>query len=110
MRLQDRIAIRVREIRKAKGLTQEGLAGIIERSVDTVSLLERGKIVPGLDTLEALSKGLETPIRDLLDADGAQPRDPELVALQAAAVLTIRQMRKAKLAVAVRQLKALADL
>jgi transcriptional regulator with XRE-family HTH domain len=110
MRIQDRIGIRVREIRKARNLTQEGLAEKIGRSVDTVSLFERGKIVPNLDTLEALSNGLEIPMRDFLDREGVPPKDPEVVAMQSSAILTICQMKKPKLAVALKQLEALAGL
>jgi transcriptional regulator with XRE-family HTH domain len=110
MRLQDRIGIRVREIRKARNLTQESLAELVGRSVDTISLLERGKIVPSLETLEALARGLGTPLRDLLDTDNASPKDAEMVALQTAAIQSIRQMKRPKLAVAVKQLQALADM
>jgi transcriptional regulator with XRE-family HTH domain len=110
MELKHRIGIRVKEIRKARGLSQEELADRTGRSVDAISLLERGKIVPGLDTLDALSKGLGIPLRDLLDFDSKPPRDNEIVALQTFAVDVIRQMNKPTLAVAVKQLDALASL
>jgi transcriptional regulator with XRE-family HTH domain len=41
-------------------------------------LLERGKIVPGLDTLVALSKGLGITLRDLLDFDDSPSKDSEV--------------------------------
>lgn len=110
MELKGRLAIRIREIRKAQGLTQEAVAELIGRSVDAVSLLERGKILPGLDTLEALSKGLKIPLHDLLDFGDKPSKDSELVALQTMAEETLRHMSKPVLAVAVRQLDALAAL
>ena len=110
MELKHRIGLRVREIRKARGLTQETVADLMGRSVDAISLLERGKIAPGLDTLDALSKGLGVPLRDLLDYDDKPPRDNEIVALQAVAMDAIRHLNKPTLAVAVKQLDALASL
>jgi transcriptional regulator with XRE-family HTH domain len=110
MEIKHRIGIRVREIRKARGLSQEELGDRTGRSVDAISLLERGKIVPGLDTLDALSKGLGIPLRDLLDFDDKPQRDNEVIALQTFAVDVIRQMSKPTLAVAVKQLDALASL
>ena len=110
MELKTRVGIRVREIRKARGLSQEAVAELIGRSVDAISLLERGKIVPGLDTLDALSKGLGVPLRDLLDFDDKPPRDNEVIALQTFAVDVIRRLNKPTLAVAAKQLDALASL
>lgn len=110
MELKHRLGIRVREIRKAQGLTQEAVAALIGRSVDAVSLLERGKIVPGLDTLNGLSKGLGISLRDLLDFGDKPSKDGEVVALQTIAIEAIRHMSKPTLAVAVKQLDALATL
>lgn len=110
MDLRHRIAIRVKEIRKARGLTQEAVADLIGRSVDAVSLLERGKIVPSLDTLQALSTALDISIHDLLDFGDKPAKDKEVIALQSAAVEIIRRLNKSVLAVAVRQLEALAEL
>jgi transcriptional regulator with XRE-family HTH domain len=75
--------------------------------VDAVSLLERGKIVPGLDTLDAIGKGLGFPLRDLLDFGDKPPKDSEVIALQTVAIDVIRSMSKPVLAVAVKQLDAL---
>ena len=110
MELAKRIGIRVREIRKARGLSQEALAELTGRSVDAISLLERGKIVPGIDTLGALGKGLGVPLSDLVDQDDKPVRDREIIALQTVAIESIRRLSKATLAVAVKQLDALASL
>jgi transcriptional regulator with XRE-family HTH domain len=108
MDLQNRIGIRVREARKAREQTQEALADLIGKSVDTVSLIERGKILPGLDTLDALSRGLDVRLSDLLGEDRSD--DPEVVAMEAAAIQSVRQLSKPVLAVAVQQLIALSAL
>lgn len=110
MRLRDRIGIRIKEIRKARGLTQEAIAGSMGLSVDTVSLVERGKISPSLDTLEAFAIGLEIRLPDLLDFGDRPTKDAEKLALETAAIDTVRRMSKGLLLVAVRQLDALASL
>ena len=61
------IGKRVREARKAKGLTQEDLAALIDKTVETVSNIERGVKLPGLATLEDLRKVLDVKLSDLVD-------------------------------------------
>lgn len=68
MTLQDRVALRIRTIRKRRGLTQEALAEKIDRTADAVSQLERGKSLPSFETLERLARALGVPIRDFFDA------------------------------------------
>ena len=58
---------RIREARKAKGLTQEDLAALIEKTVETVSNIERGIKLPGLATLEDIRKVLDVKLSDLID-------------------------------------------
>lgn len=64
MDIRSRVALRVRTIRKARGLTQEDLAEMIERSVDAVSNIERGVSLAGYDTLERLAEGLGVPVAE----------------------------------------------
>ncbi|HKT73237.1 MAG TPA: helix-turn-helix transcriptional regulator [Steroidobacteraceae bacterium] len=67
MKLQDRVALRIRTIRKRRGLTQDELAEKIDRTGDAVSQLERGKSLPSFETLERLAVALDVPIRDFFD-------------------------------------------
>ncbi|SBV99201.1 Transcriptional regulator [uncultured Alphaproteobacteria bacterium] len=62
MDIRSRVALRIRTIRKSRGLTQEDLAEMIERSVDAVSNIERGASLAGYDTLERLAAGLKVPV------------------------------------------------
>lgn len=64
MDIRNRVALRIRTIRKARGLTQEDLAEMIERSVDAVSNIERGVSLAGYDTLERLAEGLGVPVAE----------------------------------------------
>jgi hypothetical protein len=59
---------------------------------------------------DALSRGLGITLRDLLDFDDKPPKDSEIIALQTMALEAIRHMTKPVLAVAVKQLDALASL
>jgi transcriptional regulator with XRE-family HTH domain len=109
MDTKTRIGIQIRELRKAKGLTQDDLAALVDRSTEAISNLERGISLVGIDTLERLSAKLGVPIRDFFEHAG-QPhlssRRAELLArLQATATgLTDKQ-----LALAVNQVTAIRD-
>jgi transcriptional regulator with XRE-family HTH domain len=72
--LRRRFGNKVRELRDAKGLTQEQLADRIGRSVDTVSNIERGLNATRLETAHQLADVLGIRLRDLFDLD--DERDP----------------------------------
>lgn len=67
MKLQNRVALRIRTNRKRRGFTQDKLAERIDRTGDAVSQLERGKSLPSFETLERLADALDVPIRDFFD-------------------------------------------
>ncbi len=52
-------------------MTQEEMAEVIDRSVDTVSNLERGIGPMSLKTLSRVAATFGIPVRDLFDADEA---------------------------------------
>jgi len=110
MELKDRVALRIKTLRRRRGLTQEGLAELIGRTVDAVSNLERGRSLPSFETLKKLSEALETPLRDFFDLDStmtaraAAKRVPLMTALLDAA----RELTDNDLEIAVQQVEALA--
>ncbi len=57
--LKNHIAAIVRAARKAKGLTQEELAGRIKRTPESLSNVERGNAIPSIETLICLCQELE---------------------------------------------------
>ena len=65
--LKKLIGKRVREARKNKGLTQDDLAALIDKTVETISNIERGVKLPGLATLEDIRKVLGVKLSDLVD-------------------------------------------
>lgn len=106
----DRISC-VQALRKAKGLTQEELAERSGKSVDTLSLVERGRILPALDTLIALAQGLETPVLGLLPEEATGPHETaDVMRLREAAWSSLCQMDHGRLKIAVAQLSALVRL
>lgn len=48
-------------------MTQERLAERIDRTSDTISLLERGISLPSFDTLERLSAALRVPVSEFFE-------------------------------------------
>jgi transcriptional regulator with XRE-family HTH domain len=71
--LNQRIAGRVRELRAARGLSLEALAGKSGVSRSMISLIERGGSSPTAVVLEKLATGLGVMLASLFDAP---PREP----------------------------------
>src|SRR5438309_1602219 len=68
--LKAQVGALIRRHRKRLGLTQDRLAEQTGRSVEMINRIERGQAAPSFDTLEALSRELKVPIRDLFGAGG----------------------------------------
>lgn len=64
-RLTKHIALKFRSARRAKGLTQEDLAGRLEMATESVSHIERGVTVPSLKTLAAAAEIMGIDIAEL---------------------------------------------
>ena len=58
----------VRHHRERAGLTQSELADGINKSLETVSKIERGAVAPSFDTLTDLSRVLGVPVREFFGA------------------------------------------
>ncbi|PRP97667.1 anaerobic benzoate catabolism transcriptional regulator [Enhygromyxa salina] len=70
----------VRSCRRARGLTQEVLAGLCDLSADTIRRLEQGSFSPSLDTLRKLCHGLQLRLSTLFESFelGDRPGSREL--------------------------------
>src|SRR5256714_13656833 len=66
--LNQRIAERVRELRAARGLSLDALAGKCGVSRSMISLVERGESSPTAVVLEKLGSGLGVVVASLFDA------------------------------------------
>jgi transcriptional regulator with XRE-family HTH domain len=58
---------RLRSIRKARGLTQEQFAELLDISIDFLSLIERGLNAPSFESIESFSMTLGIPVREFFD-------------------------------------------
>lgn len=67
MDLKEHIGLRIRRARLIRGFTQEQLAECTEKTVETISNIERGQTLTGLETLERLGQCLDTPVRDFFE-------------------------------------------
>lgn len=105
--LKKALGARVRASRLAKGLTQERLAELVQKSVQTLSSIERGIYWPSAETLMALSGALGVPTPDLLAEGGARTQQREQKEFQA--LLLLRSLSERDLDVALGQLKVLAE-
>ena len=106
--LQARIGRRLRAVRESRGLTQEDVAAAIERSVETVSNIERGRTLATLDTLDRLTRQLGIPLAEFLDEPpvGA-PVSPGRAALDMRIRELLRGFTDLEAEVALRQMEAL---
>lgn len=59
------LGFKVKKLRKEQGLSQEQLAEKIDKSVDTVSNIERGKVAPRLDTALEIATALDVELFEL---------------------------------------------
>ena len=71
--LKMHIGVKVKAARTGLGLTQEELAEVVGKAVETISNIERGAMLTGLDTLERIAHALKVPMVYFFeDADDAR--------------------------------------
>ena len=69
--LERRVALRFREYRNQKGLSQSQLARRVGCSTELVSRIERGRCLPSVKSLVSFARALAVSPNDLLDFDAA---------------------------------------
>lgn len=106
--LKRRIATRVRVARRNRGVTQEQLAEAVDRTVETISNIERGRTLASLDTLEKVAKRLNIPMRDFFDDAGRGTLARRRYELESRLVEIVRALTDVDAEIAVGQLEVLA--
>ena len=107
-RLQRLFGRRLRDLRKRRGFTQESFAEATNRSVKTISNIERGQGGASLDTLEAFAKRLGVDIKDLFEGVSLRRHgDPHRPQLEARIVDIIHELDRERLEIAGAQVEAL---
>lgn len=64
------LVIRIKQLRKSRGLTQEKLAELIGRDTKHISKLEIAGSYPSIDTLERIAAALNIEIKEFFNFDG----------------------------------------
>lgn len=77
------LGARIKEIRKARGLTQEQLAEMIDVEQKHVSRIESGKNFPTIDRLEKIAAALNVPLMGFFDFLHLEEADAGVVDLEA---------------------------
>lgn len=93
--------MRVRAYRLERKLTQEQLAESVDRSVETISNLERGVSFPSDGTLQRLAESLGVDIQDLYLDKIADTGAHSLEYFQSIEILKAMDEKKIKMAFAI---------
>jgi len=75
---------RVKAMRKAKGITQTGLAKAIGKKRYAIQRLEAGNVDPSYHYVCQLAKELDVPLEVLIDIDYTSLEQPEILHLKLA--------------------------
>ena len=67
-----RIGQRIQKLRKDKKLSQEKLAEKIDKSVETISHIERSIFLPRLETAQEIADALGVPLYELFTYDATE--------------------------------------
>ena len=67
--INEEVGFKIREIRQARGLSQEELAALARLHRAYIGQIERGEKNIGLKNLEKIAKALDVDIRVLVDID-----------------------------------------
>ena len=97
--MKEHIARVVREGRKARGWTQEDMAGRVMIATQSLSNVERGHVLPSLETLARIAEVLEMPLSQFLPSD-VNGKSEQRLALEAkiSALVACLEDREAEVA------------
>lgn len=110
--LKQTLGVRIRSIRLAQGLTQEALSDRMKAddanfSVESISNIERGRSLPGLDTLHRMATALDLTLVEVLDIEETDAEKPERAELEARLRYLARTLPDDRLKMAVTQVEVL---
>ena len=83
-KLKNQIGVNIAMYRKEAGLTQAGLAALLNYSDKAVSKWERGESIPDVITMMQLAEQFEITVNDLLADPNALPQDVDPTTLEKA--------------------------
>lgn len=62
-----KFGLKVREIRKSKGFTQEDLAIACDLNISTIQKIESGKYAAGLDVIFTIAKAMKVSVKEFFE-------------------------------------------
>lgn len=81
--VKQHVGIKVKAARQKLGLTQEQLAEAIEKTVETISNIERGHSLTSIETLQLISHRLKVPLAEFFEGlENARPNHRRRVELE----------------------------
>lgn len=105
--LKSIIGARVKAARKANNLTQSALAEAVNRTIEAISNVERGKSLPPLDLLERIGGELNCTLAALVDAPATDGPGTERARLETELMMAGKALSIEQLRIAVAQIGAL---
>ena len=73
------LGIRIKELRKHRGLTQEKLAELIGIETGSLSAIESGRHYPSLTTVEKISSILNMEMKKFFDFNHNKPKEEKII-------------------------------
>ena len=67
MNIKQRLGLKIKELRKQKGLSQERLANLAEIDRTYLPTIEKGERNVSIEVVEKLAKALDVKVKDLFD-------------------------------------------
>lgn len=77
--IREKLGKRIRTLRKARGITQEGLGEKANLNYKYIGEIERGEVNPSIETLSALADALNISIGQLFEDESQLPLDHQLL-------------------------------
>lgn len=110
MDLKQHIGLRVKSARRERGLTQEQLAEQIDKAVETLSNIERGAALTGLETLALIAQVTDKPMAFFFEGiDDTRPVSRKRLEAEDELRLQAKELRDDDLALAIALVKTVAQ-
>ncbi len=107
--VKQHVGIKVKAARQQLGLTQEQLAEAIDKTVETISNIERGHSLTSIETLQLISQRLKVPLAELFEGlEKARPNHRHRVELEQKVGLLLQSLPDQDVALAMDLVEVLA--
>jgi transcriptional regulator with XRE-family HTH domain len=100
--VKQHIGIKIKAARRQLGLTQAQLAESVDKTVETISNIERGDSLTSIETLQLISEKLGLPLAEFFEGlEKARPRDRRRVELEQEVGLLLQSLPEQDIELAV---------